>query len=237
MPPNWDSLGMEFTALLQLDRPPVAITFVDKVPEGVERFTGSSPAGCSFWRLAADGRVFYTVPSDHYNCAIGSHTHKFPLPADMAKAAEQTFAMLFQLEYVRPEEIPQIPQLRTTPAAVVYAPLRLTPVAPSVVLFQCPAASAMLLHEAATHAGSGGMLPILGRPTCMALPAALEKGTVVSLGCTGNRIYTGLPDADLYFAVPGADLERVARSLVVVSTANAELARYARGRLVQLSAN
>ncbi|MGO9640773.1 MAG: DUF169 domain-containing protein [Candidatus Acidiferrales bacterium] len=235
--PNWASLETEFTALLQLKHPPVAVTFLEKAPEGVERFAGSSPAGCTFWRLAAEGRVFYTVAADHYNCAIGSHTHNFPLPPELAKGAEQTLGMMFQLEYVRPEEIPHIPQLKNTPAAVLYSPLGRTPVAPSVVLFLCPAASAMLLHEAATHAGSGGMLPILGRPTCMALPAALEKGTVASLGCIGNRVYTGLSDNELYFAVPGADLERVARSLGVVSAANTALSQYARGRLVQLSAS
>jgi len=234
--PNWATLQTEFTSLLQLKRPPVAVSFLDKAPEGVERFAGSSPAGCTFWRLASEGRVFYTVASDHYNCAIGSHTHNFPLPPELAKGAEQTLGMMFQLEYVRPSELPQIPQLASTPAAVLYAPLGHTPVAPSVVLFWCPAGSAMLLHEAATHAGSGGVLPILGRPTCMALPAALQKGTVASLGCIGNRVYTGISDDEMYFAVPGADLERVAQSLKVVAAANAALSQYARGRLVQLSA-
>ena len=233
--PNWVSLEIEFNALLQLKRSPVAVTFLEKAPEGVEPFAGTSPAGCTFWRLASEGRVFYTVAADHYNCAIGSHTHNFPLPPELAKGAEQTLGMMFQLEYVRPEELPHIPQLPSTPAAVLYAPLGRTPVAPSVVLFLCPAASAMLLHEAATHAGSGGVLPILGRPTCMALPAALQKGTVASLGCIGNRVYTGIGDNEMYFAVPGADLESVARSLRVVSTANSALSQYARGRLVQLS--
>jgi len=234
--PNWATLETEVTSLLQLKRLPVAVSFLDKAPEGVERFSGSSPAGCTFWRLASEGRVFYTVASDHYNCAIGSHTHNFPLPPELAKSAEQTLGMMFQLEYVRPSELPQIPQLGSTPAAVLYAPLGRTPVTPSVVLFWCPAGSAMLLHEAATHAGSGGVLPILGRPTCMALRAALQKGTVASLGCIGNRVYTGINDDEMYFVVPGADLERVVQSLKVVAAANTALSQYARGRLVQLSA-
>ena len=37
----------------------------------------------------------------------------------------------------------------------------------------------------------------------MALPVAMEKGTVSSLGCAGNRTYTGLPEDELYVAVPG----------------------------------
>ena len=51
---------------------------------------------------------------------------------------------------------------------------------------------------------------MLGRPTCMAIPAALAKGAVTSAGCIGNRIYTGLGDDELYAVIPGIDLERVA---------------------------
>jgi hypothetical protein len=34
--------------------------------------------------------------------------------------------------------------------------------------------------------------PLLPRPTCMALPAALAQGVVASSGCIGNRVYTEL---------------------------------------------
>ena len=93
----------------------------------------------------------------------------------------------------------------------------------------------MLLNEAAMRAGSGGALPPLGRPTCMALPAALEKGTVSSLGCIGNRVYTGLGEDELYVAVPGTDLEKVATALSTIVSANQALEEYARGRRAQLS--
>jgi uncharacterized protein (DUF169 family) len=235
--PNWEALERGFTSRLQLTRPPVAVAFLDAPPAGVEPFKGSSPAGCSFWKLAADGRVFSTVAADHYNCPIGSHTHSLPLPADRAKDAEKVMGMMFELGYIRPEEIPGIPTLGKTPVSIVYAPLGRTPIAPSVVLFVCPASSAMLLNEAATRAGSGGSLPVLGRPTCMALPAALAKGTVASLGCIGNRVYTGIGESEMYFAVPAADIERVAEALGVIAEANTALAEYARGKLVQLTAN
>jgi uncharacterized protein (DUF169 family) len=235
--PNWEALEKGFTARLQLKRPPIAVAFLDSAPAGVEAFKGSSPAGCSFWKLAADGRVFSTVAADHYNCPIGAHTHSLPMPEARAKETEKTLGMMFELGYIRPEEVAGIPTLKETPGSIVYAPLGKTPVAPSVVLFICPASSAMLLNEAATRAGSGGSLPVLGRPTCMALPAALENGTVASLGCIGNRVYTGIGDSELYFAVPAADLERVAEALGVIADANTALAQYARGKLVQLSAN
>ena len=93
----------------------------------------------------------------------------------------------------------------------------------------------MLLNEAAMRVGSGGALPPLGRPSCMALPAALEKGTVSSLGCIGNRVYTGLGEDELYVAVPGADLEKVASALEMIVSANKALEEYARGRRKELS--
>ena len=93
----------------------------------------------------------------------------------------------------------------------------------------------MLLNEAAMRAGSGGALPPLGRPSCMALPAALAKGTVSSLGCIGNRVYTGLGEDELYVAVPGADLEKVAAALETIVSANQALEEYARGRRAELA--
>src|SRR5262249_61216460 len=67
-----------------LTRRPVAVAFRDVPPAAVKQFSGSEPSGCSFWRLAMEGRAFYPVPSDHYNCPVGSHTHNIPLPAGRA---------------------------------------------------------------------------------------------------------------------------------------------------------
>lgn len=231
----WQLLEARFAVVLRLTRRPVAVTFLDAPPAGIERFDGSQPSGCSFWRLAADGRVFYTVPADHFNCAIGSYTHNIPLSPEREEETEQTLQMMFGVGYIRPEDVPGIARLRKTPAATVYAPLGAAPVMPHVVLFACRPAAAMLLNEAAMRAGSGGALPPLGRPTCMALPAALEKGTVSSLGCIGNRVYTGLGEDELYVAVPGADLAKVATALQTIVFANQALEEYARNRRTQLA--
>jgi uncharacterized protein (DUF169 family) len=69
----------------------------------------------------------------------------------------------------------------------------------------------------------------------MVLPAALLHGTVTSLACIGNRVYTGLGEGELYVAVPGAKLESVSEALGIISTANASLEEFARGRHVSLS--
>ena len=227
---DYRSIERRLSETLRLQRPPIAVTFRDTPPAGVAKFTGTEPSGCSFWRLAAGGRTFYTVPSDHYNCAIGSHTHSIPLPRERAQELDQTLSFMTGTGYVRMEEIPGIPRLPQTPGVVIYAPLGDTPVDPDVVLFAGRPGQVMLLLESAIRAGVAAQVPFLGRPTCMALPAALAHGVVASTGCTGNRVYTDLGEDELYVAVPGKDLARVAEEAQTIVAANAELTEYHRGR-------
>jgi len=232
---NGNELEQRIGAAVKLARRPVAVAFVDALPVGVERFAGSEPSGCSFWRLAAAGRVFYTVPENHFNCAVGAYTHNLSLSPERRMETEQTLQMMFDLGYVKPEEVPQIPRLAKAPAAIVYAPLGNSPVAPDVVLFACQPAGAMLLNEAAHRAGVASQTPALGRPTCMALPASLQHGSLLSLGCVGNRVYTGLGEAEMYFVLRGTDVAAVADALSVVGSANAALHDYAQARRQQLA--
>jgi uncharacterized protein (DUF169 family) len=69
----------------------------------------------------------------------------------------------------------------------------------------------------------------------MALPAALAFGTVTTLGCIGNRVYTDLSADEFYVAVPGAKIAAVLEALGTITSANAALEEYARGRQAALS--
>ena len=233
--PNWNDLERRIGAAVELARRPVAVTFLEAAPANVEKFSGTEPSGCSFWRLAAEGRVFYTVPENHFNCAVGAFTHNIPLSAEREKETEQTLKLMFDLGYVKPEEVPQIPRLGKAPAAILYSPLGEAPVAPDVVLLACKPAVAMLLNEAIVRAGVASGVPVLGRPTCMALPAAMQHGSILSLGCIGNRVYTGLADDEMYLVVRGKDLVAVADALGVITTANTALSDYAKGRRQELA--
>ena len=232
---NWKELEQHIAKVVRGSVRPVAVAFLEEAPGGVNKYEGTQPSGCSFWRLAAEGRTFYTLPENHFNCAVGAYTHNIPLSPDRQKETDDTLKMMFDLGYVKPEEIPQIPRLPKTPKAIVYSPLGEIPVDPDVVLFALKPAYAMLLQEAAGRAGVGTGAPALGRPTCMALPASLEHGTIASMGCMGNRIYTGLGEDELYVVLRGKDLPAVAEALQVIGAANAALRDYARGRREQLS--
>jgi uncharacterized protein (DUF169 family) len=227
---EWKNLEKKFAEALNFERRPVAVAFLDATPAGVRRFTGSEPSGCSFWRLAASGETFYTVPENHFNCAVGAYTHNIALSPEREQETGQTLKLMFDLGYVTPEEVPQIPRLEKAPVAIVYSPLGEAPVKPDVVLFACKPRAAMLLNETANRAGVASGSPALGRPTCMALPASLKHGAILSLGCIGNRVYTGLSEEELYFVVRGDDVQAMAEALEVVIGANTALREYADGR-------
>jgi uncharacterized protein (DUF169 family) len=218
-----------------LEHRPVALTFLTGAPAGVEKFEGVRPSGCSFWKLASAGRTFYTVSADHYNCPIGSYTHNISLPPERARELDDTLAFMASAGYLRMQEVPQIARLTETPGVVVYAPLAQTPVDPDVALFWGPPGKIMVLQEAAIRAGVAPQLATLARPTCMILPASLSQGTVISTACIGNRVYTELVEADLYFAVPGRDLIRVAGETAAVCSANATLFDYHQKRKRELA--
>ena len=215
---------------LRLQRRPVAVAFRESPPPDVPKFSGVAASGCSFWRIAAEGRTFYTVAADHFNCPIGSYTHNVPVPEHSAIELQQALTLMTAVAYIRMDDIPGIFRLPSAPATITYAPLADAPVDPDVVLFAGRPASVMLLEEAAMRAGVAAQLPMLGRPTCMAIPAALAQGTVASAGCIGNRTYTGLGDDEMYVAVPGRDLERISAEVETIAVANQKMAEYHRER-------
>lgn len=232
-------LEQRFVDALALDCTPVAVTFCKQAPQNVPRFQGVVPAGCRFWKLAAErppeSSTFYTLPADHHNCPIGSYTHHIDLPDERAHELGDVLQLFASIGYVKPEEVPHIPRWQTTPAAIVYSRLGDAAAPPDVVVFVLRPAAAMLLNEAVKASKVVSGLEPLGRPTCMAIPAAAAKGATMSFGCVGNRIYTELPESHIYMMVPGSDLETVGASLITITAANAQLAAYHRARKKSLT--
>jgi uncharacterized protein (DUF169 family) len=220
------------TALLRLTAAPIAITFVDVAPPGVPHVSAVEPAGCGYWRRAAEGEVFFTVADDHKRCPVGAHTHNVTLsPAEQQELMGLVQTMV-GLSYIKMEEVPQIPTRKTPLQVAVYAPLDAAPVPPDVVLVRGNAQQLMLVAEAAQAAGVAGTGATLGRPTCAVLPEAINSArTAASFGCIGNRVYTGAGDTDAYFAIPGPQLAAVEESLKVIVRANQELEKFHRGRV------
>jgi uncharacterized protein (DUF169 family) len=218
--------------LLQLRTAPVVLAFQDAPPADLPRMADPAPSGCTFWKRAAAGQAFYTEAPDHYNCPIGAYTHGADLPPAQAKELRGVVETMVGLGYLRPEEVPGIPRRQGKLGVVLYAPLATAPFEPEVVLVCGNAKQIMLLTEAAQAAGAEA--PLMGRPTCAAVPTVLQtRGSAASLGCIGNRVYTGLADDELYFALPGKELSAVVEKLATIVNANHELESYHRTRASQ----
>jgi uncharacterized protein (DUF169 family) len=215
--------------LLDLALPPVAIAFRSEPPDGVTRVPARAASGCTYWRQAADGATFYTEPSDHYGCPVGSHTHGLELPEENAKELQCLVETMVGLQYITMDDVGGLPRLAGDWEVAVYAPADKAPVDPDVVVVRGRARQIMLLAEAARALGPDGAL--MGRPACAVIPEAMRSGrAATSLGCIGNRVYTGLADDEFYFALPGAQLAAVAEQLATIVHANEALQAFHESR-------
>lgn len=228
---DYRELASELEALLKLQSPALAISFSDAPPAEVAPFqgqvpeptadgrTGKVPAGCVFWMKAAE-RTFSTVPEDHGNCSVGSLTHGL---IDLETAAGRSdVAALVAAGWVSEEMFPEIPVVRSRADYIVYGPLRESPLPPDVVFLRLNAKQAMVLSDALPD------LRFEGKPQCHIIPMAKEHGEVaVSVGCMLSRVRTGMTNAEMTCAIPGARLPEVMARLRETARADSEVAAYA----------
>jgi uncharacterized protein (DUF169 family) len=221
-------------ANLGLANAPVAIAFTNTAPEGVSRVDGALAASCSYWREASN-RSFYTTVDDHSGCPVGAFTHGVSLSPQQATELQSLVGLMVELKYIKQEEIPLIPH-RTAPMRfAVYAPLAAAAFSPDVVIFRGNARQIMVLSEAARAAGIAEAAAVMGRPACAMIPQSVAAQTgVTSMGCIGNRVYTGLRDDELYITVPGPAVANFLDQLATVLEANIALERFHRNRAMQM---
>src|SRR6185503_14862025 len=116
--------------LLELRSAPIAIAFRTEPPPGIARVSEAAPSGCTYWKLAAEGNVFYTEASDHFGCPIGSYTHGVELPPAQGKELQGMIETMVGLNYLKMEEVPGIPRREEPFRVAIYAPLAKAPLEP-----------------------------------------------------------------------------------------------------------
>jgi uncharacterized protein (DUF169 family) len=229
-------IQLESLASLGLDSPPVAIAFLSSPPEGLPRVSRPDSAGCAYWNRAAEGQAFYTTAEDHANCAIGAYTHGVTSTPALETELQRLVNTMVELKYITSDEVPSIPKRLSPFEVAAYAPLERATFAPDLVVFRGKARQIMLLSEAARAAGVFGAGSVMGRPACAMLPQSLATHDgVASVGCVGNRVYTGLRDDELYITVPGDRVGAVLDKLAPTLVANQTLERFHRDRAAALS--
>jgi uncharacterized protein (DUF169 family) len=231
MPP-YSEYSTTLVSYLQLKAAPVAVRFTDEPPIGIPRIDASALAGCAYWKTAAAGEVFYTNASDHMGCAIGAYTIGAELGPPQKAELERMLVMMTEAKYIATQEVPSIPVRHETLKFVTYAPLAKTPAQPDLVVIRSRPRASMLLSEAAHAAGVRDSTAPVIRPACAMLPQVLSTGrATTSLGCIGNRVYTGLPDDEIWHTLPGARLEAIMETLTTVVQANRVLSEFHQGRV------
>jgi uncharacterized protein (DUF169 family) len=228
---NWSSAAHDLMDALGTQVPPIAITFRNDVPAGIDRFdapmpaptadgrTGRVPAGCVFWMKSTD-RTFVTLPNDHGNCSVGSMTHGLKTLNEVAGNGD--VAALLESGWVTLDVIPQIPVVTQKPESIVYGPLAETPVEPDVVLLRLTGRQLMVLSDALPG------LRIEGKPQCHIVAIAKEQGEVAaSVGCQLSRVRTGMANSEMTCAIPASKIDEVLQKLRSTEAADDAVARYA----------
>src|SRR5205823_4139917 len=106
------------------------------------------------------------------------------LPLERMHELPDVLGTMFNLGYLRPEEVAGVPRREGRFGVAVYAPLAAAPVEPDVILVRGNARQMMLLSEAAQAAAVRSGTGLMGRPTCAAIPEAMRsQAGVASLGC------------------------------------------------------
>ena len=228
---RWSESAAAITSALGLTTVPIAITFSDAAPAGVDPYdapmpapmpdgrTGRVPAGCVFWTKATD-RTFSTVAADHGNCSVGLLTHGFATLDEVGGRSD--VATLLESGWVTMEMVPGIPVVTERPGAVTYGPLAETPVDPDVVLIRVNGKQLMVLSDALPG------LHISGKPQCHIVAMAKEQGAVAaSVGCMLSRTRTNMPRTEMTCAIPAGRLQEVIDRIEATAAIDATVAAYA----------
>jgi len=225
-------MAKQLTQELALTSAPVGLAFTADPLPGVQRVAAAAPAGCAYWKHAASGELFYTTGSDHLGCPIGAYTHGAELGPDDRTSLMTMIGMMAGAGYLSESEVPSIAKRDAKLSTLTYGPLERMPCAADVVLIRTRPRSAMLLTEATHAAGVRSDVAAVIRPACAMIPqvTATQRATT-SFGCIGNRVYTELPDDEVWVALTGEELPVVLARLMTLAQANRDLETFHRARL------
>lgn len=228
---EWKAHAKTLQELLNLEAPPLAITFATEVPSGLPMYGGAIPeampdgrtgkvsAGCVFW-VKATHRTFVTLPEDHGNCSVGSLTHGLKTLQEVA--GNDDVAALLASGWVSQEVVPHIPVVQQRPHAIVYGPLQDASSPPDVVFLRLNPKQVMIMHDALPD------MRLEGKPQCHIIAIAKEQQQVAaSVGCMLSRVRTGLPNSQMTCAIPASRLGEVIARLRTTCAADAAVAVYA----------
>jgi uncharacterized protein (DUF169 family) len=140
--------------------------------------------------------------------------------------------MMTEVGYLAEAEIPNIPTRASKLEILTYGPLAKMPREPDLVLLRTTPRAAMLVSESTHAAGVRSEGPPGLRPACAMVPDVLAtRRAATSLSCIGNRVYTELPDDEMWCALLGNQMATVLSRLSTVVEANRKLEAFHAARV------
>ncbi|MCI4363329.1 MAG: DUF169 domain-containing protein [Thermoplasmata archaeon] len=219
MSTNWESLAKELVRELELDLPPVQVSYLEHPPSGVKEHPGGSPSVCTFFAEGKD-HSFYAGTKAHEDCEVGAFVMGIPPEGELGKRLMSTIGMMQKEGYLEAGEEAKVPHNAKAPAYVAYGPLGSMPVPPTNVLLFARPKSAMYALEAAHF-----QAPLNGRPMCAIMPILNAGAPVaVSAGCIGSRIYSNMGDDRMVVGIRGDHVEKFVAELRRIRHANTAVA-------------
>jgi uncharacterized protein (DUF169 family) len=218
------AIADQITKQLELDMPPVQVSYLEEPPTGVKEHPGGVPSVCTFFALGAESPFYAALPK-HEDCEVGAFVLGVPPAGDLGGRLMSTIGRMQSIGYLNPGEEAHVPHNAHPPKFVAYGPLGSLPMPPTGVLIFAKPKSAMLAVEAAGSGSDAKPVTINGRPMCAIMPILNQGAPVgISLGCTGSRIYTDMGVDRMVVGVRGDHLSRFAEKLNRVVEANVAIA-------------
>jgi uncharacterized protein (DUF169 family) len=205
---------------LELDTPPVQVSYLEERPKGIAEHPGGVPSVCTFFAFGAE-KPFYAGLSKHEDCEIGAFVLGIPPKGDVGARLMSTIGTMQKEGYLNPGEEAKVPHNSRAPNFVAYGPLGSLSMPPTGVLLFVNPKSAMLALEAAGSGADAAPVPMNGRPMCAIMPIMNQGAPVaVSFACTGSRIYADLGNDKMVVGIRGDHLARFAEKLGRIVRAN-----------------
>ena len=213
-------ISAQLTRDLNLDLPPVQVSYLDAPPAGVPEHPGGVPSVCTFFAQGTE-KAFYAGLPQHEDCEIGAYVMGIPPEGSNGQRLMETIGTMQKEGYLNPGEEANVPHNARAPRYVAYGPLGSLPSPPTGVLLFARPGSAMLAVEAAQSGAGAPAVPFNGRPMCAIMPIMNAGAPVAaSLGCTGSRIYTEMGNDRMVVGIRGDHLDEFARKLSTIVKAN-----------------
>jgi len=210
-------LSNKLKETLGLESSPIAISFSNEPPEGVEQMKGQIRLCQMLDKVRLGGESFYTDYENH-GCDGGAYSCGLIMPSERLKTGEflAKDLGLFGSKRAARRFISSIPRIEPETVKVVsFSPLENAKFEPDVVVLICNAKQGMKIAEAVAYQSGKNTMGLTGPPICSAVVAYpfLSGEVVYSLGDIGARRSMKVKDEDIFVAIPTERLPDIVANL------------------------